>query len=42
MLNFQAVLSGGPIQQPDATALKGRIWKVIFTILSTLEIFNVM
>lgn len=40
MLNFWAVLSGGPIQQPDATALKGRKWKVIFTILlSSLKIF---
>lgn len=38
-LNLQAVLNGGPIQQPDATALKGRKWKVIFTIRSTLKIF---
>lgn len=37
MLNFQAALSGGPIQQPDATTLKGWKWKVIFTIIFFLS-----
>jgi len=31
-LHFQVALNGGPIQQLDATVLRGGKWKVIFTV----------